>query len=132
MKNSLAKRIEKAQWTPLIKMRAKNKCELCGRGKPQISQLHAHHIERKTSHFMRLSLDNGICLCGGCHMSIHGQNGLGKQDEARERLDKVRGKKFIEDLKQLKFTAPKLSKSELEDRRKHYKNLIKKHEGFNQ
>jgi len=97
-------------WKEKIKERAKYKCELCGRSG---LQLHAHHIERKQSTYLLLSLDNGICLCAGCHMSIHGINGLGALDATRERLTQVRGKERLERLKRLKNSPPKVSIEEM-------------------
>jgi len=97
-------------WKEKIKERAKYTCELCYR---KDIQLHAHHIERKQSTYMLLYLGNGICLCAGCHMSIHGINGLGALDEVRGRLDTIRGKSWLDRLKRLKNSPPKVSIEEM-------------------
>lgn len=106
---SKAKHISKAvaekRWKDKIKELAGYKCELCGRGE---FQLHAHHIERKQSNYMRLLIDNGACLCAYHHMSIHGINGLEALDTTRALLESHFGKEHLDRLKQLKNKPPKV------------------------
>ena len=92
-------------WKDKIKELAGYKCELCGRSG---LQLHAHHIERKQSNYMRLLIDNGVCLCAYHHMSIHGINGLEALDTTRALLESHFGKEHLDRLKQLKNSPPKV------------------------
>ena len=50
-------------WSDLIKVRADNKCEVCGNK----LGLNSHHINGKKSDALRFDLSNGICLCMGHH-----------------------------------------------------------------
>lgn len=58
-------------------------CQLCGvDGKLSCThcgenpQMHAHHIVSwEESPDLRLDIDNGICLCKKCHLSLHGKRG---------------------------------------------------------
>jgi hypothetical protein len=50
-------------WAKIIKERAHNRCEKCGRS----GRMESHHIFCRRSHSTRWDLDNGICLCTSCH-----------------------------------------------------------------
>ena len=54
-------------WRAHVIMRDK-RCVVCG----SIYNRHAHHINHST-YFIdeRFDENNGICLCGGCHMNFH-------------------------------------------------------------
>ena len=114
----IAKIIEKTEWSPLIKARANHTCELCG---DTVSQMHSHHIEAKGSIALRVSLDNGVCLCAYCHMCIHGINGITKQKERIELLEKNRD---LSMLKPLRHKPPRMTRDELLELRKEYKELL--------
>lgn len=69
--NKQVKKLEKEcdnAWS--LKVRAKCKCELCGRG-GDIKGFDAHHLVPRAKKITRWNLDNGVCLCGkegsGCH-----------------------------------------------------------------
>jgi len=106
-----AKIVEKL-WNEIVKKRASNKCELCGLNN---CQLHAHHIEAKQSLYMRTSLDNGICLCAYCHMSIHGQNGISEQKKRMNLLELARGKAFLQKLSKERYAPEKLKTNDLQN-----------------
>jgi 5-methylcytosine-specific restriction endonuclease McrA len=38
-------------------------CEKCG----NVDTLQAHHLIRRTNYRFRWAIDNGVCLCAGCH-----------------------------------------------------------------
>lgn len=61
-KKKLAKECDKL-WSELIKMRAGNVCEKCGRAKT----LNSHHVYSRSNKSVRWDVDNGCCLCAGCH-----------------------------------------------------------------
>lgn len=62
-KKTLVKHCDNA-WAAYIKARAGHCCEICGRSD---GQMNAHHIEGRTPRILRWELNNGICLCTGCH-----------------------------------------------------------------
>ena len=60
-----------ALWSKIVRDRAGNKCELCG-GQ---TMLQAHHmITKGCCGFLRYSLENGMCLCQGCHYTFHNKD----------------------------------------------------------
>ena len=50
-------------WSRLVKVRAGFKCEHCWK----TDKLNSHHLFTRTNYSTRFDLDNGICLCAGCH-----------------------------------------------------------------
>jgi 5-methylcytosine-specific restriction endonuclease McrA len=52
------------EWREAICQRADNKCEYCGKS----GRMNAHHIFSRSNLSVRWDLDNGICLCVGCHV----------------------------------------------------------------
>lgn len=52
-------------WSKIIKQRAGNRCEYCG----ETNHLNAHHFFSRRHNSLRYSLDNGFCLCAGCHIN---------------------------------------------------------------
>ena len=50
-------------WSKII--RNPGYCAICGASD---GRLHAHHLIHKQAVFFRHILDNGICLCAGCHL----------------------------------------------------------------
>ena len=51
-------------WSDRVKMRARGKCEKCGK----TLRLQAHHIFSRRYGATRHLLLNGVCLCAGCHL----------------------------------------------------------------
>jgi len=49
-----------------LKVREKCRCELCG-VKGTINNFDAHHIKRRGNQSTRWFVENGACLCKGCH-----------------------------------------------------------------
>ena len=58
---SMVKKLDK-QWSELVKIRAGNKCEVCGKTREQ-TQLNSHHIIGRTNRNTRWDLRNGCSLC---------------------------------------------------------------------
>jgi hypothetical protein len=50
-------------WALIVKLRAGNKCEVCEKK----NYLNAHHVFSKSRRSVRYDLQNGLCLCSGCH-----------------------------------------------------------------
>ena len=60
-------------WSLIVRLRG-NGCELCGKY-PDLDKLDrpvkgmdAHHILSKKRKLFRFNLNNGVCVCKGCHM----------------------------------------------------------------
>jgi len=51
-------------WSEIVKLRAGFRCEYCGK----LKRLNSHHIRSRANQSTRWDLDNGICLCCGCHI----------------------------------------------------------------
>jgi hypothetical protein len=50
-------------WSKLVKLRAGNRCEYCGKTSP----LNSHHIFSRSKRSTRWDVQNGVCLCVGHH-----------------------------------------------------------------
>lgn len=69
LKNSskgIEKKLDKV-WSELVKIKAGNKCEVCGKTK----SLNSHHIYSRSKKSIRWDLDNGVCLCVGHHIGVN-------------------------------------------------------------
>ncbi len=62
VRKGLDGKLDKA-WSELIKLRAGNKCEYCGK----TSYLNSHHIYSRSKKSTRWHPENGVCLCVGHH-----------------------------------------------------------------
>jgi len=60
MKKTLIKKLDQA-WAKKVK--ANGFCEKCGK----TTRLNAHHFFSRSCRTVRWDLDNGFCLCVGCH-----------------------------------------------------------------
>lgn len=63
-KKTMRNKLDKL-WSQII--RARGECQRCG--KP--TNLQAAHINSRRHLAIRYDLDNGLCLCAGCHMWGH-------------------------------------------------------------
>ena len=72
MKRTEIRKLDKL-WSEKIKIIWGYKCARCGR----TEYLNSHHIIGKSNFNTRWDLNNGICLCSGCHMWVHYQGLLG-------------------------------------------------------
>ena len=89
-------------WKQIILKRYDYVCELCG----EDWRLTAHHYYFKGSvSHLRYELDNGICLCGKCHASLHWKGN--DQKLVEDKIVKLRGTKWINRLKKKRANKPK-------------------------
>lgn len=51
-------------WSKIVKIRAGNKCEVCGK----TDGLNSHHIFSRSNHSTRWDVQNGVCLCVSHHV----------------------------------------------------------------
>lgn len=61
----LNKQLDKL-WSKAVR-ESVGRCELCGKQPPEVV-LHAHHIFSRRNFSTRWDVNNGICLCTGCHL----------------------------------------------------------------
>ena len=61
-KTKLRKKLDKL-WSDRVKERAGYRCERC----PKTDYLNSHHIIGRINLSLRWNLENGVCLCVGCH-----------------------------------------------------------------
>jgi hypothetical protein len=54
-----------ALWQEAVKLRAGHKCEIPYCRKTE--NLNAHHVFSRSRQSVRYDIDNGLCLCSGCH-----------------------------------------------------------------
>ena len=60
----LNKQLDK-YWSEVV--RSRGYCEYCLKQPPEVV-LHAHHIYSRRHYQTRWDIENGICLCTGCHL----------------------------------------------------------------
>jgi hypothetical protein len=63
-------------WHLAVLARDNYTCQHCHRQfKPRTPHLAAHHLKGYTEYpELRYDLENGLCLCGECHMAVHGKH----------------------------------------------------------
>jgi hypothetical protein len=62
-KKTLTNKLDKA-WSQVVKQRAGNKCEVCGK----VQSLNSHHYISRSNRMLRWDPRNGVCVCAGCHL----------------------------------------------------------------
>ncbi|MBU0962770.1 MAG: hypothetical protein KKD48_02600 [Nanoarchaeota archaeon] len=60
---SIIKKLDN-KWAKLVKLKAKEKCQKCGK----TEHLNSHHIFSRSNQKVRWFLPNGVCLCPSCHV----------------------------------------------------------------
>jgi hypothetical protein len=98
-------------WSQLIKIRDK-RCIRCGR----IDRLNSAHIFSRSQMSVRWDLDNGICLCGGCHLFWWHKNPI----EAAEFIKEFLG---VEKYEKLRVKARTLAKVDIDFLEKNMSDL---------
>lgn len=79
-------------WASIVK--AKGKCEVCGK----TSYLNAHHFYSRSDHKLRYDLNNGFCVCSGCHSLSSKFSAHLTPADFYEWAVKTRGQKWLKDL----------------------------------
>jgi hypothetical protein len=95
-------------WSLLV--RRKGYCEFCGK---TFEVYHAHHLWGRTHVGTRWDLKNGCCLCGGCHIRVHGDSLT--PERLMEKLTKDRGQEWRDYLDEKSKITVKVKMSELEE-----------------
>tara|TARA_R110000803_G_scaffold39530_2_gene85279 strand:- start:12986 stop:13342 length:357 start_codon:yes stop_codon:yes gene_type:complete len=102
MKKALSKKLDTA-WSK--KVREYGMCEVCHKTKP----LNAHHFYSRAIRAVRWDIDNGFCLCVGCHVFSSKFSAHKTPAEFVEWAIEKRGIQWYEDLKERKNCLTKYS-----------------------
>ena len=109
-RKKLLKKLDDA-WS--LAVREPCKCELCSK-EGDIGSFDAHHIRGRGHYPTRWDLDNGACLCKGCHrFKVHMDTFT-----AGVLIDKLkvkRGKNWYKDLKKKSYQVAKYTNKQLEE-----------------
>lgn len=100
MKRTLIKKLDTA-WSNRIKQFGV--CEVCGKNKP----LNAHHFYSRSIRVVRWDINNGFCLCVGCHVFSSKFSAHKTPAEFVEWAIEKRGDDWYNDLKIKKNTPQK-------------------------
>jgi len=98
-------------WSEAIKVRAGYKCEHCGK----TTNLNSHHIFTRLRKSTRWELDNGICLCVGCHMFSSKFSAHKTGVEFTHWLEEKKGKKWVETLQRMSNEIYRPTLEEMEE-----------------
>jgi hypothetical protein len=125
IKNSkgIDKRLDDA-WSLLVKLKAGNKCEVCGKR----NNLNSHHVYSRSKKSTRWYVPNGICLCVGCHVFSSKFSFHKTPIEATEWLINYRGQNYIDNLRLRAYSISKLHVFEKELLLKELQKEIKQYE----
>jgi len=116
-------------WSVLVKLKANNKCEMCGKlnGQGRGQALNAHHIFGRSNYSVRWDEENGVCLTAGNHtLTIHSAHKA--PAEFIEFMKKKRGIKWYNDLRVKANMIKKWAIPELQEKKKELTKEIKKEE----
>lgn len=101
MKKGLIKKLDNA-WSERI--RQYGRCEVCGK----TNRLNAHHFYSRSIRVVRWDIDNGFCLCVGCHVFSPNFSAHKTPAEFFEWAVEKRGREWYDDLKTKKNTIKKI------------------------
>ena len=96
------KKLDEA-WAILVKLKAGMKCEVCGKR----TYLNSHHIYSRSKKSTRWHVQNGICLCVGCHVFSSKFSAHKTPLEFTEWLTRYKGESYID---RLRLRANSISK----------------------
>lgn len=77
------------------KVRSVGRCEYCGK----TTNLQAHHIYSRRNEATRFDVNNGVCLCAGCHTMSSVFSAHKTPLEFVQWLIKYKGQAYLDDLK---------------------------------
>lgn len=108
VKKALSNKLDKA-WADKVK--EYGMCEVCHKTKP----LNAHHFYSRSIRAVRWDVDNGFCLCVGCHVFSSKFSAHKTPAEFVEWAIDKRGISWYEELKERKNTLMKYKDADCED-----------------
>jgi len=111
MKTKRRKLIDKLDKLWSEKVKSVGKCAYCGKD----SYLNPHHIYSRSNYSTRWDLDNGICLCSGCHTLSSTFSAHKTPMEFSEYIKEKRGNEWFNRLRAKAKQVVKYSNSDLEE-----------------
>jgi len=105
-------------WAEAVKQKADFQCEYCGKVKP----LNSHHFYSRSIRSVRWDVDNGFCLCVGCHVFSSKFSAHKTPAEFVEWAIEKRGQEWYDIVKNKKNTIKKFAIFELEELLEKIKN----------
>jgi len=108
MKRINIKKLDKL-WSEAI--RINEMCEVCNR----TSRLNAHHFYSRSVRVVRWDIDNGFCLCVGCHVFSSKFSAHKTPAEFVDWAIEKRGIDWYEDLKERKNSIIKYNDADYDD-----------------
>lgn len=109
-------------WSLLVKLKAGNKCEYCGKQ----NYLNSHHVFSRSKKSTRWSIANGVCLCVGHHTFSSSFSAHKTPTEFTEWIRNKRGETWYTNLRISAHGTVKWSNFEKEIILKELENEIKK------
>lgn len=107
-RTTLRNKLDK-QWS--LAIRSKGACEVCGKSE----RLNAHHFYSRSALSTRWDLDNGFCLCVGCHTFSSKFSAHKTPADFVEWAIETRGKEWYENLRKKHRFHNRISDVELEE-----------------
>ncbi|QDP61139.1 MAG: hypothetical protein Unbinned3325contig1000_24 [Prokaryotic dsDNA virus sp.] len=108
MKKALSKKLDKL-WSDKVK--EYGMCEYCHKTK----NLNAHHFYSRSIRSVRWDIDNGFCLCVGCHVFSSSFSAHKTPAEFVEWAVEKRGIRWYKTVKERKNTVVKLTDDDYEE-----------------
>jgi len=106
-------------WSEAVKVKAKYKCEFCGK----VKGLNSHHIFSRSNMCVRFDIENGVCLCVSHH--VFGNMSAHKSPlEFAEWLKGKRGKKWYNNLRKRASEICKFTKKDEEEIKRKLEKLL--------
>ena len=105
MRKALIKKLDQA-WSKKVKELANYKCESCG-ASGEVKRLNSHHFHGRRCRSVRWDLENGFCLCVGCHKLSNKFSAHETPAEFVEWAIEKRGQEWYDELKYRKNSIMK-------------------------
>ena len=109
-RKTLVRNLDKV-WSQAVREKADSQCDHCGK----VGPLNSHNFYSRSVYSVRWDIENGFCLCVGCHVFSSKFSAHKTPAEFVEWASEVRGDKWYESLKDRKNTIRKFKNFELEE-----------------
>jgi len=109
-RKTLVRNLDKV-WSQAVREKADSQCEHCGK----VSPLNSHHFYSRSVYSVRWDIENGFCLCVGCHVFSSKFSAHKTPAEFVEWARETRSDEWYESLKDRKNTVRKFKNFDLEE-----------------
>ena len=118
--SSLTKKADKL-WSEAVKIEYNHECQYCWKKE----YLNSHHLFTRARRATRWDIDNGMCLCSGCHTLSSKFSAHQTPLEFFEWLEWIRGRDWIDNLSKRSRAICSVSSELLHDKIKELELYIK-------